>query len=179
MDTTIEHFGRLDVLVVSHGVGHFDSALELSGAAWDETLAINLSGAFYCCQAAAQKMADHGEGGSIVVISSTASTVAFDTLLAYGVSKAGVDQMVRQMASEWGRYGIRVNAINPGYTTHRPRGPEYDPDSPADRAINEATPLGRSGSPEEFVGPTLFLATEASSYVTGVTLPVDGGWLIR
>lgn len=179
MATTVERFGRLDVVVVNHGIGQFDSALDLGDEAWDETLSVNLTGAFYCCQSAARHMADQGEGGSIVVVSSTASSVAFDTLLAYGVSKAGVDQMVRQMASEWGRYRIRVNAINPGYTMHRPRGPEYDPESPEEIAINEATPLGRSGRPDEFVGPVVFLASEASSYVTGVTLPVDGGYLIR
>lgn len=179
IDTAVDRFGRLDVLVANHGGGQFDTALDLDDKAWAETLATNLTGVFYCCQIAARQMVAQGEGGSIVVVSSTASTVAFPQLLAYGTSKAGIDQMVRQMASEWGEYQIRVNAINPGYTTHRPRGPEYDAGSETEQAINNATPLGRSGLSEEFVGPIVFLASAASSYITGTTLPVDGGYLIR
>ena len=117
-------------------------------------------------------------GGSIIVTSSTASLVAFENLLAYGASKGGVDQMVRQMALEWGRHGIRVNAVNPGYTTHgmRTSAEPREEDEAFEVAIRNRTPLGRRGTPEEFIGPVVFLASEASSFITGVCLPVDGGY---
>jgi NAD(P)-dependent dehydrogenase (short-subunit alcohol dehydrogenase family) len=85
--------------------------------------------------------------------------------------------MVRQMADEWGPHGIRVNALNPGYTTHRRRG--YDPESEAVKTENLHTPLGRSGRPDEFAGPAVFLASDASSYVTGHSLIIDGGYAVR
>ncbi len=118
-----------------------------------------------------------GGGGSIVLISSNASLVGFRGLLAYGASKGGVDQMVRQMAVEWGAHGIRVNALNPGYTTHHMRGSEAEYEDPAYNAeIAARTPLGRAGEPHGFVGPAIFLASEASSFVTGTVMLVDGGW---
>ncbi len=179
VDTTVEHFGRLDVMVANHGGGAYQAALEFDDESWDRVIEVNLTAAFYCCQIAARQMVAQGEGGSIIVTSSTASTVGFDGLLAYGAAKGGVDQMVRQMALEWGPHNIRANAINPGYTTHRPRGPGYDPESAAEQAINRMTPLGRSGKPEEFAGAAIFLASGASSFVTGVCLAVDGGYIAR
>ena len=173
----VERFGRLDVLLANHGVGFGQRAEETDDQIWSTTLAVNLTGAFYCCQAAARRMIAAGHGGSIIVTSSTGSLVAFRGLLAYGASKGGVDQMVRQMAMEWGPHGIRVNAINPGYTNHHMRGGagrHSDPEQEAELA--RRTPLGRRGDPEEFVGPAVFLASEASSFVTGITLPVDGGY---
>jgi NAD(P)-dependent dehydrogenase (short-subunit alcohol dehydrogenase family) len=177
VDATVERFGRLDVMVANHGGGASRPALDIDDETWNHAIGVNLTSAFYCCQVAARQMIKQGAGGSIIVTSSTASMVAFHNLLAYGAAKGGVDQMVRQMALEWGAYNIRVNAINPGYTTHRPRGPQLDPNSETEQQINRLTPLGRSGRPEEFAGPAIFLASDASSFVTGVCLPVDGGYV--
>ena len=102
--------------------------------------------------------------------------VVYENLLAYGAAKGSVDQMVREAAVEWGKYDIRVNAINPGYTTHRPRGAAYDPESEAEMDVARKHPLRRVGSPEEFAGPAIFLASGASSFVTGTSLVVDGGY---
>jgi NAD(P)-dependent dehydrogenase (short-subunit alcohol dehydrogenase family) len=174
---TVQHYGRLDVMLVNHGVGGGQPAEAIDAASWDAMLAGNLTGAFNCAQAGGRQMLAQGGGGSIIFTSSTSSLVAFRDLTAYGASKAGVDQLVRQLAVEWGDRGIRVNAINPGYTTVRMRGSENRPPDPAmDEEIRRMTPMARRGRPEEFVGPAIFLASEASSFVTGVVLPVDGGY---
>ena len=175
IDEAVACYGRLDVMVVNHGMGASAPAESLTDAQWETNIAGNLTSAFYCCQEAARTMIAQGGGGSIVVTSSTGSLVGFEGLVAFGASKGGVDQMVRQMAMEWGRHGIRVNAINPGWTTH-PRSAVGAPDDPAERRITERTPLGRRGEPEEMAGPAVFLASDASSFVTGTTLVADGGW---
>lgn len=175
IDETVDRFGGLDVMVVNHGMGASAPAEELTDAQWQTNIAGNLTSAFMCCQEAARTMIARGRGGSIVVTSSTGSLVAFEGLVAFGASKGGVDQMVRQMAMEWGRHGIRVNALNPGWTTH-PRSAVGAPDDPKEQRIRERTPLGRRGEAEEMAGPAIFLASDASSFVTGATLVADGGW---
>jgi NAD(P)-dependent dehydrogenase (short-subunit alcohol dehydrogenase family) len=171
----VERFGGLDVMVANHGIGGAGPAEETSEEDFQRILAGNLTSVFMCCQEAARQMIAQGRGGSIVAVSSTGSLVAFDGLVAFGASKGGLDQMVRQMALEWGRHRIRVNALNPGYTTHQRR-PIPPRDDPAEVRIAELTPLGRRGRPEEMAGPAIFLASDASSFVTGTTLVVDGGW---
>ncbi len=175
IDEAIARFGGLDVMIVNHGQGAGGPAEDLTDAQWETNIAGNLTSAFYCCQEAARTMIAQGRGGAIAVTSSTGSLVGFEGLLGFGASKGGVDQMVRQMAMEWGRHGIRVNAINPGWTTHPPSA-VGGPDDPAERRIAERTPLGRRGEADEMAGPAIFLASDASSFVTGTTLVVDGGW---
>ena len=165
-------------MVVNHGILGAAAAEELELASWRRTLEVNLTGAFSCAQAAARQMIAQGDGGAIVFTSSTASMVGFEQLLAYGVSKGGIDQMVRQLAVEWGPYQIRVNAINPGYTTHGMREGGERKSDPPEELLRQMTPMGRRGAPEEMVGPALFLASEAASFVTGVCLP-RGRWLLR
>ena len=177
IEETIRRFGKLDVIVVNHGISEARPAEDVDEESWQRIMHVNLTGAFNCAQLAARQMIAQGRGGSIIFISSTASLVGFRNLLAYGASKGGVDQMMRQMAVEWGTHNIRVNAINPGYTTHDVRGTESRHADPAlNEEIKRMTPLERRGTPEEFVGPAIFLASEASSFVTGVALPVDGGY---
>ena len=118
-------------------------------------------------------------GGSIVVTSSNASMVAFPDLLTYNISKGGVDQMVRTLAVEWGGRNIRVNAFNPCYLDHAiTRSEGYDSDPKVEETIQRMTPLRRRGRVEEVVGVALFLASDASSFVTGSALVVDGGMTV-
>jgi NAD(P)-dependent dehydrogenase (short-subunit alcohol dehydrogenase family) len=179
IDQTVETFGRLNVMVVNHGIGRAAPAEAITAEDWEEMIAINLTSAFNCAQLAGRQMIAQGAGGSIVFTSSTASLVAFDGLTSYSASKAGVDQLARQLALEWGRHGIRVNVINPGYMTSHMRdsNDRYGDADEVDR-IQAATPMGRKGDPEELVGPVVFLASDASSFVTGHVMPVDGGWCI-
>lgn len=177
---TLSAFGRLDIAVVNHGIGLSEPAEETSAETWLRTIEVNLTGAFYCCQAAGCRMITQGEGGSVIVTSSTGSLVGFEGLTAYGASKGGVDQMVRQLALEWGPHAIRVNAINPGYTDNPMRGSKGGGlIDPLEDQIRSMTPMQRRGAVREFVGPVIFLASEAASFVTGVTLPVDGGYCAK
>ena len=117
--------------------------------------------------------------GAMVMNSSNASFIGFPGLSAYGASKGGVDQLVRQLAVEWGERGIRVNAVNPGWTENlmAHRGPDAV-DEAQEREIRRRTPLRRRGRPEEIVGPVLFLASDAASFITVVCLRVEGGWFV-
>ena len=178
VDAALERFGQLDILVCNHGIGLSKPAEATTPAEWTEMLRVNLTGYFFAAQAAARPMLAQGRG-AIVMNSSNGSFIGFPGLTAYGASKGGVDQLVRQLAVEWGERGIRVNAINPGWTenlmAHRNR---QAVDEEKEAEIRRMTPLRRRGRPEEMVGPVIFLASDASSFVTGLCLPVDGGWFV-
>jgi NAD(P)-dependent dehydrogenase (short-subunit alcohol dehydrogenase family) len=177
VEATVARYGKLDVMLVNHGVGKVQAAEAVDEASWDHVIAGNLTGAFNCAQAAGRQMLAQGRGGSIIFTSSTGSLVGFRGLAAYGASKGGVDQLVRQLAVEWGDRGIRVNAINPGWTTVKMRGARpAEPDPALEEEIRRMTPMQRRGNAEEFIGPAIFLASDASSFVSGVVLPVDGGY---
>jgi NAD(P)-dependent dehydrogenase (short-subunit alcohol dehydrogenase family) len=177
VDEVIARFGRLDVLVANHGIGTAQMAIDITDDALDRMIDINLKSVIVCAQVAGRRMIAQGGGGSIVLVSSTSSWLAFPGLTSYGAAKAGVDEVARQLATEWGAHGIRVNTINPGYMTHHMRGAAERHDDPEEmRIVRERTPLQRKGRPEELVGPVVFLASDASSFVTGHTMPVDGGW---
>lgn len=172
-------FGRIDVLVNNAGINPRQGRPEdIPLGTWDHVITTNLTSYFLHAQAAAKRMIAAGGGGSIVMVSSIAGATALGRgNLAFGVSKAGVDQMVRELATEWGIHAIRVNSILPcqflndglkAYITDPVNKPI------ADRMIG-GIPMGRMGRAEEIVGPVLFLASPAASMVTGVNLPVDGG----
>ena len=180
MDETIKAYGRLDVMLVGHGVsGTVVDAEDTTIDDFENVVAINITGCFNAAQFAARQMIKQGDGGSIILVSSTSSLVAFPGIMAYGASKGGVDQMMREMAAVWGTHNIRVNTINPGYTTHAMKGVgPREPDPEHEAHVRRMTPLERQGEPAEFAGPAIFLASDASSFVTGVVLPVDGGYCI-
>jgi NAD(P)-dependent dehydrogenase (short-subunit alcohol dehydrogenase family) len=142
-------------------------------------IAGNLRSAFLSAQAAARQFIRQGTGGAIVMTSSNASLAAFDDLAPYSAAKGGVDMLVRSLASEWGRHGIRVNAFNPGYTRHGMTAESRAHLEAAEAAIIAATPLRRIAEVSEMVGPALFLASDAASFVTGTVLLADGGWCAR
>jgi NAD(P)-dependent dehydrogenase (short-subunit alcohol dehydrogenase family) len=176
VDRSIAAFGRLDILICNAGIILPNIAERATPEELDRTLRINVGGYLFCAQAAEPHMTRQG-GGSIVMTSSNASLVAFPELLTYNISKGGVDQMVRTLAVEWGPRNIRVNAFNPGYLEHSmTASDDYDRDPEIEQAICRMTPMRRRGRVDEVVGVALFLASDASSFVTGTVLPVDGGW---
>lgn len=176
VERAVAEFGRLDVMLCNAGIILANPADRATPAELEQTLRINVGGYLYCAQAAARQMARQG-GGSIVMTSSNASLVAFPDLLTYNISKGGVDQMVRTLAVEWAPRNIRVNAFNPGYLEHAmTRSEGYDSDPEVEAAILMRTPMRRRGRVEEVVGAAIFLASDASSFITGTVLPVDGGW---
>jgi NAD(P)-dependent dehydrogenase (short-subunit alcohol dehydrogenase family) len=172
-------FGRVDVLLNAAGINPMQGRPEdFPMEIWALVIDVNLTGYLRFAKAAGRRMIDGGRGGSIINISSISGTSALGRgNLAYGVSKAGVDQMTRELAVDWAWRGIRVNSIQPcQFLNDGLRALIADPARThlADRMI-AGIPMGRMGRADEIVGPILFLASDASSMVTGVNLPVDGG----
>lgn len=169
-------YGSLDVMVCNAGVCIPKPALETDAEVWKQTMDVDLTGAFNTAVAAGRRMIEQATGGSIVFISSTAAFHGFEDLSAYCAAKGAVNQLVRSLALEWGGFGVRVNGVALGWTNHRMRANESLTDEETVRRAIDRTPLRRYGEAEEIVGPTLFLASAASSFITGTTLAVDGGY---
>jgi NAD(P)-dependent dehydrogenase (short-subunit alcohol dehydrogenase family) len=169
---TVAAFG-----VNNAGIDIIEPAEDVTEDAWDTILDINLKGYFNCTQFAARQMLAQGTGGSIANNSSIAGEVGIKGLTAYSAAKGGVNQMTKVMAVEWAPKGIRVNAFSPGYFENIMSGATDEHARPEKRAqVLQYTPMGRRGRPEELVGPVVFLASDASTYVTGAILLVDGGY---
>jgi NAD(P)-dependent dehydrogenase (short-subunit alcohol dehydrogenase family) len=172
-------WGRVDILVNNAGINPHQAASEdYPIDVWEHVLRTNLTGYLMHAKAAAKRMTASGRGGSIINVSSISGASALGRgNLAFGVSKAGVDQLTRELAVEWAPRRIRVNSIQPcQFLNAGLRGLVADPArrKTVDRMIS-GIPMGRMGEAEEIVGPILFLASPAASMVTGVNLPVDGG----
>lgn len=177
IDATVAEFGRIDVLVNNAGIDIIEMAEDVTEEAWDQVINVNLKGYFNCSQFAARKMFEQGRGGSIINNSSIAGAVGIKGLSAYAAAKGGVDQLTKVQAVEWAPRGIRVNAFAPGYFENVMSGATEEHARPEKRAqVLQSTPMGRRGLPNELVGPVVFLASDASSYVTGTILYVDGGY---
>jgi len=178
VDDVIARWGRIDILVNNAGVDAARPAIDYNEDDWDFVLDVNLKGYFLFAQACARQMRKHG-GGVIVNNSSICGDVAIKNIVAYNASKGGVNMLTRTLAIEWAQYNIRVNAFSPAYMEAVMPGAASEHDEAKERSIRELTPLGRRGTAEELVGPVVFLASDASSYVTGAILMVDGGWTAR
>ena len=165
-----------ELLVNNAGIQTWAPLLELGEHDWDDVLRTNLKGCFLNTQAAARLMAASGRGGAIVNIGSGCNKLAFPNLVDYTASKGGIEQLTKSAAVELGRFGIRVNCVAPGAIAIE-RTADEAPDYAA--AWSPITPLGRVGTPEDLVGPVLFLAGPAARFVTGQTLWVDGGVFSR
>jgi NAD(P)-dependent dehydrogenase (short-subunit alcohol dehydrogenase family) len=172
----LARFGRIDVLVNNAGIP--DSMAPTLGQEtgfFMQLLAIHLQGTFVASREAARAMLAQG-GGAIVNLGSLAGNMGLPRRNAYGAAKAGIHSMTRSMAVEWGRGGIRVNAIAPGYV-RTPLMAKLEQEGKVDTsAISRRAPLGRLGTPEEMAEAIWFLASPAASYISGVVLNVDGGW---
>jgi NAD(P)-dependent dehydrogenase (short-subunit alcohol dehydrogenase family) len=173
---TLREFGRIDILAAVAGIGDRNPAEDMTLEQWQRVIAINLSGVWFFDQEVGKHMIERGGGGSIVNMASIAGQVGLTTGNAnYCASKGGVIALTRVLAVEWARFNIRVNAIAPvqfmtpliaDLIERKPEVLDY---------FLENIPLGRIGEVREIVGPALFLASEASSMVTGIVLNVDGG----
>ena len=171
-----EEFGRIDILVNNAATNPtMDQAIDIEERAWDSIMNLNLKGLFFLSQAVARVMREQG-GGKIINVASVAG-ITPDILPVYSISKAGVIMATKVMAQQWAQYNIRVNAIAPGLV--KTRFSEALWGNPAIvQEVLKRTPLQRVGEPDEMVGAVIFLASDASSYVTGHILVVDGGSVI-
>jgi NAD(P)-dependent dehydrogenase (short-subunit alcohol dehydrogenase family) len=172
----LDEFGTIDVLVNAAGVISTGTIESTSDASWDEMMAINLRAPFRLMRAAAPHLAVRQ--GAIVNVSSVNGLRSFPNVLAYCVSKAAVDQLTRCAALELAPAGVRVNAVNPGVTVtnlHRRSGMEELQYAAFLERSKTTHPLGRPGQPEDIVGMILFLASDRASWMTGETIPIDGG----
>jgi NAD(P)-dependent dehydrogenase (short-subunit alcohol dehydrogenase family) len=165
----VDAYGRLDVMVNNAGVAQRD---------WDTTIAVNLSGVYYGCKHAAERMAAQGGGGSIVNLSSMLGLIGIGTEDPYVASKHGVVGLTKNFAIAYGPRGVRVNCLNPGWIETAMTRPVTQAEA-IRRQMETQTPLQRLGRPEEVAKAALFLASDESSFVTGAALVIDGGWTAR
>ncbi|MCJ7545393.1 MAG: glucose 1-dehydrogenase [Deltaproteobacteria bacterium] len=169
----VEEFGRIDILVNNAATNPtMASALDIDDRAWDAIMNLNLKGLFFLSQAVARVMKEKG-GGKIINVASIAG-ITPDILPVYSISKAGVIMATKVMAQQWAQYNIRVNTIAPGLTKTRFSEALWKNDDILKIAMSR-TPMARPAEPEEMVGAIIFLASDASSYVTGQVIAVDGG----
>ncbi len=172
----LDHFGRVDILVNNAGVNYRTPVLDFPEEQWDRIIDTNLKGYYRVVQAVVPQMLELGYG-KIINVSSILGSVALPNQLAYCASKGGVEQMTKVMALEWAKQGVRVNAIAPTYfETELVAQLRNDPERVA--FINERTPMGRWGQPEELEGLVVFLAASGSDFITGQSILIDGGWTI-
>lgn len=174
IDRTVAEFGRLDILVNNAGGSNFMSpVVGLRPEGWDKLRTLNLDSVFHATQIAAQRMVDSG-GGSIIQIASVAGIQGAQGLSPYSAAKAGVIMMSQAIAKELAGSNIRVNSIAPGWID-TPLNEWMTSDEATLREAEKMIPMGRIGKAEEIVGAAIFLASDASSFVTGATIVVDGG----
>ncbi|MBI3966575.1 MAG: SDR family oxidoreductase [Chloroflexi bacterium] len=172
----VDRFGRIDVLVNNAGIRIPKPTLQTSDEEWDRVMAVNLRATFILCRQVGRHLVER-RAGCIVNVASQLGHVGLGERAAYCASKAGIVNLVRSLAIEWAPYNVRVNALCPGPI----RTPYHD--TPETRhhqaAVVAKVPLGRAGEVEELIGATVFLASDASSFVTGASIVVDGGYLAQ
>ena len=178
IDESLEQAGRLDILVNNAGIIRRNDALEFTESDWDDVLDVNLKSVFFLSQAFAKNAVKNGHAAKIVNIASLLSYQGGIRVASYTASKSGVKGLTKLMANEWSGNNINVNAIAPGYFATNNTA-ALQADDQRNKEILARIPAGRWGEPNDLGGAVVFLSSSASDYVTGITLPVDGGWLAR
>ncbi len=178
IEGAIAELGGIDILVNNGGVGKvFAPTLDLTDMdAWDHVMAVNVRAAFICSQQAARWMSAH-DGGKIVNVGSQTGVAGVPGVNVYGPSKAALHNMTRSQAVEWAKHGINVNCVAPCWTRTRRLEAAIERGVTSWDEIAKRCPMGRAAEPEDVAKAILFLASSDADFITGVTLPVDGGWL--
>jgi len=176
--STVEKYGRLDIMVNNAGIGALGGAIECADEDWSKVIGVNLSGVFYGVKAAANAMKSLQIKGSVLNITSILGLVGFQGAIAYSSAKGGVSNLTRSAALDLAALGIRVNAIAPGFITTAMTKTILEDES-FSKFVTSSTPLGYVGKPEDIAQAALYLGSDDSTYVTGIVLPVDGGWTCK
>ena len=174
VDKVIQHYGQIDILVNNAGSSLTKKAEEITEADWDRILNLDLKSVFFCAQAVGRKMIDRKKG-KIINVASILGLVGSQQVLPYCVAKGGVIQMTKALSLEWAKYNIQVNALCPGYVLT----PMNETDLKEEKVVSSIIrkiPMRRLGSVDDMVGAVVFMASEASNYMSGQSLVVDGGW---
>lgn len=178
IEEAVERFGHIDILVNNAGIIKRNDALNFTEEEWDDVIFLNQKLVFFLSQAAARQYVKQNSGGKIINIASMLSYQGGIRVPSYAASKSAVMGMTKSMANEWAKYDININAIAPGYmATNNTQALRSD--EGRSEEILSRIPANRWGTPDDMMGAVVFLASEASSYVNGFTVAVDGGWLAR
>jgi NAD(P)-dependent dehydrogenase (short-subunit alcohol dehydrogenase family) len=176
----VSELGSVDILVNNAGTGHSAPAHREDPADFERVMRTNVFGSYYMSQAVGRALIAAGHGGSIVNVSSVLGLTWSDIpQVGYSASKAALLGLTRDLAAQWsGRRGIRVNTLAPGFFVSEMTAPLLETQAGIDKVLSR-TPMGRVGEVDELLGALLLLVSDAGSYITGVTLPVDGGWTMH
>jgi NAD(P)-dependent dehydrogenase (short-subunit alcohol dehydrogenase family) len=177
VEKAVKHFGRIDILVNNVGVAPANPAEKVTEEDYDTTMDLNVKASFFTAQAIGKQMIKQG-AGRIINISSQAGFVALQDEAIYCTSKAAINHLTRNLASEWAKYNITVNAVAPTFI-ETPGTEPWLNDPEFRQSVIDRIPLGRIGKPVDVAGPVVFLASEAASLITGSVLLIDGGWTAR
>lgn len=176
VEETLNKFSKIDILVNNAGITKRGPTLSMNEEDWDRVIAVNLKGVFLCSQAVGKEMIKQKKG-KIINVASIAGQIGLLNTLPYCASKGGVIQITRALAIEWAKYNINVNAIAPTIFETPLTKPVLENDKEFYNYTIERIPLGRFGNPSDLAGAVVFLASDASDFVTGHILNIDGGWL--
>jgi NAD(P)-dependent dehydrogenase (short-subunit alcohol dehydrogenase family) len=173
-----EAAGGIDIMVNNAGIWHAEDFFEVTEDEYQRMMDINLKGAYFGSQIAAEHLVEHDDGGAIINISSIAGLFGNGNWPTYSASKGGLTMLTYSLAHKLGEHGVRVNAIHPGGIQTMIGGETTDPEAAAEQAqqFTQMVPLGRYGQPDDIAGAATFLASDLAKYVTGESLVVDGGW---
>lgn len=178
VQTTLDRFGTIDILVNNAAIITFTPFLEIPEEQWDRILDVNLKGCFLCCQAVARVMVERKIKGKIIAISSISSFLGGATQAHYCATKAGINLLIKSMAIELGPYGINCNAVLPGVTETDINREDLS-NLEKRQGFIDRTPLGLLGQPEDITGAVVFLASDDADWITGATIAADGGISVK